>query len=530
MIVRAAALATFAFGCRAPTQITVEVRTDVCSQISGVNATIGPVGQLEGRPPTSTGPACDASSGRIGALVVTPSAGRSDEVEIRIAAGVKRSPDECKVGDMRDCIVARRALHFIPHESLVVKVDLRSICKNVDCPEGSTCVNGTCVRAAIDSNGCTGDGCDESVLPDAGPSDVSDAGDSGATIPTGWSELPSKAPLAPRVEHSAVWTGQEVIVWGGGDDTSDFGDGAAYDPVAGTWRKIADATSVGLTARRRQVAVWNGSTMMIGTGNRGGGAPYAEFGRYDPKSDSWSKMSSLPVAADFAGAAALPDGRIVVGFGRGATGILGSAFVYDPKLDKWSPTALAPARSDAKLFFLGTKVYALGGFDGTTYPTLVPFYDPSTNTWGTSAGNGPDAELVSGASGDGYAFVYGGVGGTVPTLSRTVITSASAWFDPVAGDWVKLPGPPPGALSFAARNGAAAFVGAGSFWIWGGAAGGALGDGASYMVKDKSWTPMPKGGPSPRQGATATWVGDHAIFFGGRDATTFFAEGKRFKP
>lgn len=45
------------------------------------------------------------------------------------------------------------------------------------------------------------------------------------------------APIPVRWNPSAVWTGEEVIVWGGEGRV----DGAAYDPVTNSWRRIANA-------------------------------------------------------------------------------------------------------------------------------------------------------------------------------------------------------------------------------------------------------------------------------------------------
>jgi len=521
-----AVLALVATSCRTPTQITVEVQTDVCTDLVGVNATVGPVGQVEGRPPTSSSPPCDPSTGRVGSIVVTPSAGRDDEVEIRIAGGVKRSPDGCRAGDLTDCIVARRALHYIPHESLVVRVDLRSACRSVECPVDTTCVNGTCVSSKIDAEACKGSGCDEKALGGG------DAGPKPTVVPPGWSDFPSKAPIAGRVGHTTVWTGSEVIVFGGTNGTTAFSDGAAYDPAKGTWRAIADASTVGLAARRGHVAVWTGTEMFAGAGGDAAGkTAFADFARYDPKTDRWTTVASMPVALDLAGAVVLPSGKVLVAFGRTGTGaISASGFVFDFVAGSWSGTGVAIPRTDAVLFLIGGKAHALGGFSGAIYSRQVPKYDPSSNTWDAGGGGGVDCELAPGASGDGFAFTYGGIGHQFPSMDRTAIASAASWFDPAAGDWASLPAVPASAMASPARSGAAVFVGAGSLWVWGGATTIPLDTGATFSTSAKTWSAMPAGGPSARKQATATWVGDHAIFFGGRDASTFYAEGKRFKP
>jgi hypothetical protein len=50
-----------------------------------------------------------------------------------------------------------------------------------------------------------------------------------------WRILPA-APIAVRVDHAAVWTGREMLVWGGRDGRRSVGDGAAYDPRTDRWR------------------------------------------------------------------------------------------------------------------------------------------------------------------------------------------------------------------------------------------------------------------------------------------------------
>ena len=64
----------------------------------------------------------------------------------------------------------------------------------------------------------------------------------------GWRRL-AGAPLSPRVGHSAVWTGSELLVWGGRvPGGAAKADGAAYDPDrAGTgglqWTSRRSGTS-----------------------------------------------------------------------------------------------------------------------------------------------------------------------------------------------------------------------------------------------------------------------------------------------
>ena len=72
-----------------------------------------------------------------------------------------------------------------------------------------------------------------------------------------WRTL-AASPLSPRSGAAAVWTGEEVLIWGGGQDAA--GDGAAYDPAADEWRTIRDSP---LGPRIPVGAVWTGTEMLV---------------------------------------------------------------------------------------------------------------------------------------------------------------------------------------------------------------------------------------------------------------------------
>jgi len=97
-------------------------------------------------------------------------------------------------------------------------------------------------------------------------------------------------PLSPRGGHSVVWTGAEMIVWGGEADetgTTVYSDGAGYDPEEDAWRPLAPSP---LSGRRYHVAVWTGEEMLIfgGVNERDGAA-------YRPDTDSWEPLAASPV-------------------------------------------------------------------------------------------------------------------------------------------------------------------------------------------------------------------------------------------
>lgn len=79
-----------------------------------------------------------------------------------------------------------------------------------------------------------------------------------------WRPLPE---WRTRWLHAAVWTGKEMIVWGGDGDFSQVASGAAFSPASQRWRALPPGL---LEARGNAVAVWTGSEVLVlgGAGNR----------------------------------------------------------------------------------------------------------------------------------------------------------------------------------------------------------------------------------------------------------------------
>src|SRR5262249_42339928 len=120
--------------CRTPTEITLLMSTDVgCAELHGTTVTIGGPGSEAKAPPASS-KACGSD---LGSLVVVPSGAKTEELFIKVVGGVGRDPASCVPPQYGpDCIVARRAIRFVPHAELRILVPLRAVCKGVACSEG----------------------------------------------------------------------------------------------------------------------------------------------------------------------------------------------------------------------------------------------------------------------------------------------------------------------------------------------------------------------------------------------------------
>lgn len=155
-----------------------------------------------------------------------------------------------------------------------------------------------------------------------------------------WSTLPA-APIAPRGGASVVWTGKELLVWGGASGNVLRGDGAAYNPSTRTWRTLPASP---LSAREGQSAVWTGTEMIV-------------WGGYDEVSQTHFRVTS--------------DGA-----------------AYDPSTNRWHllPASPLSPRADAYTVWTGSEMIVLGGHPAVLTDTVRGFpdgaqYDPATGRW-----------------------------------------------------------------------------------------------------------------------------------------------------
>ena len=90
---------------------------------------------------------------------------------------------------------------------------------------------------------------------------------SGSCVDDMWA--PTSLTNAPdgRTFHTAVWTGSEMIVWGGVDFSGYFSTGGRYDPTTDSW--TATSTTNAPDARETHTAVWTGSEMIVWGGYDG---------------------------------------------------------------------------------------------------------------------------------------------------------------------------------------------------------------------------------------------------------------------
>ena len=93
---------------------------------------------------------------------------------------------------------------------------------------------------------------------------IADAGDPPCTDDPWTATTTANAPHG-RYLHTAVWTGSEMIVWGGGIPGTPFNTGGRYNPSTDSW--TATSTTNAPSGRDGHTAVWTGSEMIIWGGH-----------------------------------------------------------------------------------------------------------------------------------------------------------------------------------------------------------------------------------------------------------------------
>lgn len=186
-------LAVAALGCRTPTQVTLELSTDVpCSTVRTTTLTVGDFQALDEKDPTAVTDDCDDGEAlhRIGSLVVVPSDAKDAEFGVKVVLGIDTRADQCAAPDYEGCIVARRKMRFLPQTELLLPITLRGTCKDARCGADQTCVFTQCVPAAVPRPElCTGEAlaCDEVALTPCGDtrSDPANCGQCSDACPEG---------------------------------------------------------------------------------------------------------------------------------------------------------------------------------------------------------------------------------------------------------------------------------------------------------------------------------------------------------
>ena len=200
----------------------------------------------------------------------------------------------------------------------------------------------------------------------------------------------TNAPNA-RAGHTAVCTGSEMIVWGGGASGPTYlNTGGRYNPITDSW--IATTTTNPPAARYFHTAVWTGSEMIV-WGGYNGSSYLNTGGRYNPGADSWTATSTTNAPAGRQEYTAVWTGSEMIVWGGYYDTYLNTGGRYNPSADSWTTTSTTNApkgRYEHTAIWTGSQMLVCGGFSGCIPLSDGGRYNPGTDSWtATSTTNVP---------------------------------------------------------------------------------------------------------------------------------------------
>ncbi len=341
------------------------------------------------------------------------------------------------------------------------------------------------------------------------------------------------APPIPIVDDAAVvWTGDEVIVWGGSSDyqTSVFDprvnrlalvgnryptpvatvasqEGARWSPRTNTWRLLPRAP-VALTPANGYRSVWTGAELLVWNAGLTRGLAL------DPSTDTWRELPEWEPGVGFGWEPPVVwTGTEVVAFGPAVAvpddeqplGTLGAR--YDPRADSWALLPRAPQVSPTTSVGAWTgseAVFLLGS------QTALAF-DPVTGQWRSATGpDGGSGPSVTDLFIDGDVALGLSRGPVAPIGAATLFTAPTPTLAP--WDRTVFPPSPIGAIETALLTDSGLFVIA-TLTDRGGWA-------AYLRSPDGTVVPVPLPERWNRCGAEVAAIPDGVFFWGGADCDT----------
>jgi hypothetical protein len=341
-----------------------------------------------------------------------------------------------------------------------------------------------------------------------------------------WSVLPNYFGPTPLKQNdpSAIWTGKEMIIWGGLVNGVVSNRGRRYNPTTALWTEIS--TTNAPSARMRHSAVWTGSRMIVWGGD-GGGDPlypavvYSTGGAYDPVTDTWTALPAAPFDPLFqdvfhrTGHKAVWTiyGMIVAG---GSDGYNGQGTIFPKTIARLSPNLTSWTLSSDTDSLLARFGHCLGT-DGVRRVFLWGGHDqPGQNPIGAgmlidafnlSAHEVDNAEQPAPTRNSSIVWsrtefiVWGGTGASGQPVG------GGGKFDPTIEYWESFPFSGP--VITTAHAGHAAVWSGTEMLLWGGSTNQF---GVRFNPRNDGWNPMAIG-PVMRAGGRGEWTGNNMLIY-----------------
>ena len=251
----------------------------------------------------------------------------------------------------------------------------------------------------------------------------------------------SRAPMPePRGRFALVTLNGRLYVIGGETPEGGVGTVAIYDPRLDTWDTAADkptpAANLAAVAVEDRIYALGGSTR---SGDRD--RPISTLEIFDTATGEWSSGASLPTPLA-AHAAVAWSGKVFAFGGWNGTSYTGDALAYDPAADRWERLPSLPTpRGFAGAAVLGGQILVIGGYDGQREHAVCEAYHPQDERWETCSSMSTPRGGVGAATVVGQVYVIGGGWESFVPFSERYHASQGSWHNVetplllAAGEW-----------------------------------------------------------------------------------------------
>ena len=339
--------------------------------------------------------------------------------------------------------------------------------------------------------------------------------DANSWTPTSTTNAPDR-----RAGHSAVWTGSEMIVWGGADVNSlPLNTGGRYNSATDSW--AAASTANAPSARWSHTAVWTGTEMIVWGGLFFDGSSYHYLntgGRYNPTTDSWTATSTTNgPSGRLLHTAAWTGSEMIVWGGYDGSNSLNTGGRYNPTTDSWTATTttgVPDPRDGHTVVWTGSEMIVWGGEDENfTRVNTGARYNPNNDSWtATSVTDAPSGRLFHTVVWTGSEMI---VWGGAPSI--VFDTNTGGRYNPSTDSWTAT------SNALEPRQSHTAIWTGSEMIVWGGenTSGEIFFDGGKYNPGTDSWAGTSiTNAPEARYGHTAVWTGSEMIIWGGSGEPT----------
>jgi N-acetylneuraminic acid mutarotase len=329
----------------------------------------------------------------------------------------------------------------------------------------------------------------------------------------------TNAPNA-RAGHTAVWTGIEMIVWGGGATGPTYlNTGGRYNPSTDSW--TATSTTNAPDARSGHTAAWTGSEMIV-WGGYNGSSFLNTGGRYNPGTGSWTATSTTNAPVGRQDCTAVWTGSEIIVWGGLAGAYLNTGGRYNPTMNSWTATSITNApngRYEHTAIWTGSEMIVWGGFIGGFAQNDGGRYNPGTDSWtATSTANAPSFRGEHTAVWtNGEMIIWGG-------WDDLFFLNTGGRYEPGTDTWTATSTtdvPAARLMHTAVWNGREMIV-------WGGWDGpNVFNTGGRYSPGTDSWTATSTtNAPTARYADATVWTGSEMIVWGGFNGSYFNTGGR----